>query len=154
MELTRDNVIWFAGLFEGEGCLSNFPAKDRNATKWSMMLKMTDKDVVQKIHTLFGGNLYFKKLDNPKHKDQYHWQTGNRKVIYALCAAMTPFMGERRKSKMISFIKDFASRPANSSDQTKKLWDDPEWRANQLADRKARRGICVKGLTKADYRKD
>lgn len=152
MELTRDNVIWFAGLLEGEGCLSNFPAKGRKATKWSMMVKMTDHDVVQKIHMLFGGNLYFKKLENPKHKDQYHWQTGNRKVIYALCAAMTPFMGERRKAKMIAFIKDFASRPANSSEQTKKLWADPVWRENQLADRIARRGINVKGLTKADYR--
>ena len=154
MQLTRDNVLWFAGLFEGDGCLSNYYTSDRNASKWQMMLNMTDHDVVQKIHRLFGGKLYFRESKNPKHKDKSYWQTGDTRVIYALCAAMIPFMGARRKAKMFDFIKDFASRPSNKSDQTKLLWSNPEWRDNQLADRKARRGINVKGLTKADYTKE
>jgi hypothetical protein len=118
-----------------------------------MMLNMTDHDVVQKIHRLFGGNLYFKKSKSPKHKDKTEWQTGDHKIMYALCAAMIPFMGDRRKAKMIDFIKDFSTRPVSNSDMVKRLWADPAWRENQLADRAARRGINVKGLTKINYLK-
>ena len=153
MQLTRDNVIWFSGLFEGEGCITCHLPSDKKTPRWGMMLNMTDHDVVQKIHNLFGGKLYFRKSNNPKHKDKTEWQTYNHKLMYALCAAMIPFMGERRSSKMISFIKDFSSRPATNSEMVKSLWRDPVWRANQVADRKARRGINVKGLKKQDYLK-
>ena len=136
MEITRDNILWFAGLFEGEGCLTACQHKDKNIPTWNMVVNMTDEDVIKKIHQLFGGRLYFYESKNPKHKDKWTWKTGELKKIYALVVAMIPFMGGRRRAKMEEFILDFASRPANSSEATKAQWRNPEYRDKNLMARK------------------
>lgn len=130
MNLERENVIWFAGLFEGEGCLSNIKPKDRKATKWSMMLKMTDPDIIYKIQDLFGGNVYVKEHANPKHKTSYEWQICMSQA-YPICAAIYPFMGERRKAKMEQFFKDFATRSADNSERIKKAWKEGKYETSK-----------------------
>jgi len=126
MNLSRENVIWFAGLFEGEGCLSGVKPKDKRCVQWRTMLKMTDKDIIEKIVSMFGGQMYVKVHENPKHKTSYEWQICSSKA-YPIIAAIYPFMGERRKAKMEEFMKDFATKPSTNSERVKKAWKDGKY---------------------------
>lgn len=111
MQLTRDNVLWFAGLFEGEGCLTRTLSRNKNHYDWSMTLGMTDKDVITKIHDKFGGNFYIPSPHkNENYKQRYCWSTGKYIHIYALVVAIYQFMGIRRKEKIELFIEDFSTR--------------------------------------------
>ena len=99
----REELIWAAGLFEGEGCITR-----AGGYSWAMKLRMTDEDVVRKFYDIIklgyvGGP--YKKL-NPDHKDYWEWQTAKANEVYALCAAFWPFMGQRRQAKMTEALLD------------------------------------------------
>lgn len=122
MEITRDNALWFAGLFEGEGCLST--SKNRG---WVISLRMTDHDIMVKIQTLFGGPLYFdqRSAKHPNLKDCWSWQLSKQAHIYAIVAAIYPFMGTRRQSKMRQFLDYFYLPVVSQSERAAAMWKDP-----------------------------
>ena len=98
---TRDNIIWLAGLLEGEGCFSN----------GAIVLRMTDYDVVEKAFSIAGfGKIYVGgEKKKPHHKQCWHWQARKGKFVYALLIAILPFMGDRRSRKITENIKNWIS---------------------------------------------
>ena len=69
----REGVIWAAGLFEGEGCVSLRRAMKGNHIEYAyLQLKMTDKAIVERFRDVFGfGCGHVEKQVNPKWNDTY-----------------------------------------------------------------------------------
>lgn len=90
-------TAWFAGLYEGEGCLS----QDCRNGLWRLSISMTDKDVIERAAEYIGAKCVgpYKRKD-PRHKDMYRTIAYNQVVISEICNKMYPFLGERRKAKI------------------------------------------------------
>lgn len=95
-------VAWAAGLYEGEGT-----AVWHRTTGLRIVIKMTDEDVVAKVHALLGGSLYgpyqYDQGDGHRRKPYYMW------VIAGSAAAevarlIYPHLGERRRRKLDEYL--------------------------------------------------
>lgn len=72
---------------------------------------MTDEDVIAKVQSLLGG--VFRTEARPAgRKTLYRWRLGEQKQLYALCAAIYPFLGQRRQARMEEFFQNFATPQA------------------------------------------
>lgn len=111
MMLDRDSVLWFAGLFEGEGFFRFCPAGRRSM---GIAIKMTDEDVLLNAQRKFGGHIWRgAKRTKPTHKQSYRWMLDKRDKAYALLIAIYPFLGERRKSQTERWVSQYAAlKPA------------------------------------------
>jgi ribosomal protein L30E len=98
----RDEIIWLAGLLEGEGCfsfLSNLPV---------IQLNMTDKDVVERAAQIFKVPVY--RYDTNKYnnstvcKDQYRIRISGARAV-GIMFSIYSSMGNRRKDKINQVIK-------------------------------------------------
>jgi intein/homing endonuclease len=97
--MDREDIAWFAGLFEGEGTIV-LPSAN-NST--SMAIFMTDRDVLERIHEITGtgsvrGPYYDKRGSN--RKPIYKWATNKHADVVRLLLAIYPLMGERRRSRI------------------------------------------------------
>lgn len=106
MDLSRDTVLWFAGLYEGEGSLS------RNRNSWVLNVGMTDEDVINKVKKAFGGWISVERRGHIPtkvgfQKNCFRWSLANQKQLYALCVAIYSFLGVRRKARFAEFFENF-----------------------------------------------
>lgn len=95
----RENAIWAAGLFEGEGWVS---AVRRKLSPPSVQagVKMTDFPVVERFAAVVGfGTLSVRTLENPKHADQMVWRCWRREDVESLHNMIGPFLGDRRRQQ-------------------------------------------------------
>lgn len=92
----RDDVVWLAGLLEGEGCF------DLQRGKYPRVrLAMTDRDVVGRAATLFGSSirLTLKSGEKPT------WHAERQGAAAAeIMRAILPFMGARRSQRIAEIL--------------------------------------------------
>lgn len=103
---------WAAGLFEGEGCLS----QGKNGY-WTIYLKMTDPDVMWDFYEQVGclgnlGGLRKSPHMSARHKPYMEWRTSKMDTIKELVDLFYPYMGARRKAKMNDFYGWYATNKA------------------------------------------
>lgn len=91
-------VTWFAGLFEGEGCFTFANGKPKALT-----IQMTDLDVLERVHEFFGGTLAPMKKRQEHWKDSWVWNIYGVKAV-ELAREMLPFLGLRRTRRCNEFI--------------------------------------------------
>lgn len=96
--ILKNNISWFAGLFEGEGCIYRNDRKRMLV----MTIKMVDGDTIQNIITAIGVGRISNRLpdNNPNHQRVYEWNLTQRNQIMDLCDEMLPYMGKRRSGKI------------------------------------------------------
>lgn len=100
-----NNLAWLAGLLEGEGCFSN------NGRSPTIYLKMTDRDIVERVAHLVGGNRVGEhRSTNPKHKDIFYTQITGPSAR-SIMRQILPYMGARRTEKIVQVLR---------------LWDERE----------------------------
>ncbi len=105
----REDVIWAAGLFEGEGTVCWVKG---TPTKYypRLQLKMTDEDVVKRFAMIF--NLKYKAVNRksfePHWKDVWYLDATGSKA-YAPLIAMFPWLGKRRQERITSVIYKWIS---------------------------------------------
>ena len=89
------DIYWIAGILEGEGSFG------KNNTTVYITLGMTDKDVVDKFHTLvkFGSRNEFRH-NEPNRKVLYRW-TGAGRDAAALMMTIYTLMGTRRQARIL-----------------------------------------------------
>ena len=91
------SIEWAAGLFEGEGCI--------DTNKNGLILKMTDLDVVEKFHSVFGvGNIRPILDSHPNHKDQWRWCIYAKSEVVRIVSLMLPYLGNRRAYKALNIL--------------------------------------------------
>lgn len=103
--MSREEVSWLAGLFEGEGYLSRIKASGIR-----LGINMTDEDVIRRVGNLVGGQVYPRKrpASRPNWKPLWAWQLTNWPDVLELCALLLPWMGARRRAKMEEVIAEAA----------------------------------------------
>lgn len=112
---TRENLAWAAGLFEGEGCLSVSKKTGKQFVNIQIGLHERDKDVLEKLALILGGKVLgpYKPQKNAT-GGMVVWMRSQKEDVYAICAALFPFLGLRRQEKMLEFFewfKDSRKRP-------------------------------------------
>jgi hypothetical protein len=74
---------YFAGLIDGEGCLSvdKRGAARPNSRVPRITVNMTNREIIELLHATYGGS--FRVLSaptNPKHKQQWRWRVQHKKA--------------------------------------------------------------------------
>ncbi len=95
------SIEWAAGLFEGEGCI--YIEQNRYVR---LVLSSTDRDVLDRFQSVFGGSIYFHKGKAAEgrralnHKPLWAWRMGRAADVEVVLRAILPHMGKRRSAKI------------------------------------------------------
>ena len=96
------DIVWAAGLFEGEGCIHT-PKTQPNQRQAS--IEMTDKDVMERFVDVVGyGKLngpYWRKLST---KPTWCWKLKKKVELLRVLKMFLPHFGKRRAEKAIEAI--------------------------------------------------
>lgn len=94
---SRDDVIWLAGLAEGEACI------DLHRGKYPRFrVAMTDRDVVGRVATLIGSRVRLSMKPAP-YAATWHAEVQGEKAA-AVLLAILPHMGSRRSGKIAAVL--------------------------------------------------
>lgn len=100
------DVAWAAGLFEGEGCISN-----NGRVSVDLTLKMTDKDVVDRFHEIVGVGYRTEVPPKKNWKRQYGWKTGAKADVLTVLDLLEPYFGQRRKEASLAARERLEENP-------------------------------------------
>jgi len=140
----REQLIFLAGIFEGEGWFG----LNKKPNGWTpaavLEVQMTDEDIVKRFQYYFktNGNIHKKKK---KQKD-YHkqvwrfWLKGYRALHFM--EEMLPYLGTRRQKQYYDVVKIIGDGPKN--------WSSPlsEQTENQTSDVGCTINACRKDRTR------
>ena len=88
-------ISWAAGLFEGDGSLTERTVKNRKYH--SLNISSTDPDVLEMFQEVVGvGKIY--AADHRNDKIAYLWQIAKREDIFQVAGGILPYLGERRSA--------------------------------------------------------
>ena len=103
----EEQFIWAAALYEGEGCLSYY----EKTNKWSFVIQMTDKDVIDHLAEVFSLNVNVTKRNAPAHwKKSWVARTSARSKIFGIVCEIYPYLGARRREKCDKFLQWYAAK--------------------------------------------
>ena len=108
-----DEAAWAAGIFEGEGSISQ-SAYRRNT--WYLRINMTDEDVVRRFHEVVGcGSVTGpkpngKRLDGEDKKLVWTWGAGAQGDVTHILSLFLPYMGKRRKLRALEALSFIVPR--------------------------------------------
>ncbi|WNN93677.1 LAGLIDADG endonuclease [Arthrobacter phage CallinAllBarbz] len=128
---TRDDLLWLAGLLEGEGTFDSHRGKYPR-----LRLAMTDRDVVGRAATLMGTSIRL-TLNKAPAQPTWHTEVSGEKAA-EIMREILPFMGTRRSQRIATVLATHA------------------FRDKALAERKQRPGPAVSrpaGVLKAIHQK-
>ena len=100
---TREELAYVAGLFDGEGCVNFTVAGKQRYWVIRVMIRNTDRDLIQYLQSMFGGRIETAKhAKRPHWKPSYCWRLDWDAAIEFLCA-IEPWV--RLKSDQILVAK-------------------------------------------------
>jgi len=104
------NVQWLAGLLDGEGCFTTCRGKDRKYYTPEIHLSMTDRDVVERVASVWGTSVRLKGPNRPAHYKTL-WETKLSGVV-ALEAMLNlfPFLSDRRRGRIEEILSTWEHR--------------------------------------------
>lgn len=113
-EISPADLLWLAGLLEGEGCFSeqykHAPTMRGFYVLPSIQLAMTDRDVVLRAGKLIGGNQ--KRLRSSKlrsYKRQFNWRVNGKRAVHVM-SLLLPLMGLRRTRRITQILTSYKRR--------------------------------------------
>jgi hypothetical protein len=102
---------WLAGLIEGEGCF--YLNTGQGKPKIQVKVKMTDEDVIRRIHSITNLGSVNGPYSNgdAKWKQVYVWTINRQADAAAFMMTIYPLMGIRRQSKMKELLTIWRAIP-------------------------------------------
>ena len=97
------DIVWAAGLFEGEGCIYIHP----NKIYVQLIIHMTDVDVMERYVDVVGyGKLNgpYKDSKNTRFKPWWQWNVYKGSEVLRILKMFLPHLGKRRSEKAIEAI--------------------------------------------------
>lgn len=117
MTMTRRDLdwAWFAGVFEGEGCIT-WGSKSNPR----VVISMTDADTIQRIFAIAGvGNTYTYSPPSFKNrKPLFSWATGRRRDVEHVLNRIRPYLSERRLARAREALIHYQANMTRSRRQT------------------------------------
>lgn len=99
MQMNRDDLMWLAGLCEGEAYFG--ARKDTGLPRISV--EATDRDVVGRVATLIGGKVRARLQRSDRSAPTYVTEVGGQKAI-SVMTTLLPHMGARRSTKILKIL--------------------------------------------------
>lgn len=95
-------LAWFAGLYEGEGCIGAVTKRgSEHLVYLQMTVGMTDRDVIERVGIVTGvGHVsgpHRPKSAKPHWKDKWIWRVGKSVDVERVAEAILPMLGARRQ---------------------------------------------------------
>ena len=105
----RDNITeaewaWVAGVIEGEGCLRQYKQSTGDYYQISIMVRMTDFDVIDRLQQYTGVGRVFTAKKYPGRKQLKCWEVGRREDIRFVLKNCRKWFGNRRGAKADSLL--------------------------------------------------
>lgn len=98
------NVSWLAGLLEGEGTfLLPSPSAPRSP---SVVIQMTDRDIVERVARLIGVSCYAMPTRNPMHLPVFSARARGLRAV-SVMAAIRDQMGARRSQRITDAVASY-----------------------------------------------
>jgi hypothetical protein len=128
----REEIIWAAALFEGEGCFCWVKVPNRNNPNrkdysyCQASLHTTDKDVLERFVKAVGigvvnGPYVYKDKKVPNRKPSWYWSIRGFERVQAIGAMFWPWLGIRRKTTFKEIMaNEHQLRPAGAEKRDKK----------------------------------
>lgn len=111
---SEQELIWLAGLLEGEGCFTTTAGR-KAGTQISIQLQMTDKDVVERAARIMESSCSPRKRpDKSNYKQIFYCQLRDARA-YSLMEKLLPYMGARR-TRRIQELFDIYKRRVTPSE--------------------------------------
>lgn len=133
MKLSKVDLAYLAGLFDGEGCLliaRTSPGKPWTAREFRFQprasLNIRERHICDLFCSAFGGSVRKNTRTNPKWADTYNWQA-NSKAVVALSKSLLPFLKLKHKqAALLLAFCDLKSQNLNSAidDKTYKKYNE------------------------------
>lgn len=96
----REEIIWAAGLFEGEGSFYSWNRPAPRQPQPRASLTTTDRDVMERFMKAVGFGTYLVRQPTYRMtKPAYFWQVAAFERVQALGAAFWPWLGQRRREQ-------------------------------------------------------
>lgn len=99
------NIVWGAGIIEGEG--SFIISKDNrrpenNYRSCKIQVESTDLDAIQRLKSIFGGNYFENNAPSkykafPNAKPSWRWMLATKEVVFNTLIKIGPYLSERRR---------------------------------------------------------
>jgi hypothetical protein len=111
------NVVWAAGLIEGEGTF-----QWRKSQSPRVSCAMTDLDVLERLRDNFGGNICKTTKQQEHHKQAWVWYLGGEAAIEFM-KQVQPWMGKRRSAKIDEVVSLWNTRQNELAEKRKVIVD-------------------------------
>jgi hypothetical protein len=101
-DLPDHEVLWAAGLFEGEGWFTN----SRTGTHWypKAGVQMADEEIIRRFHAVMGlGRVHGPYQKGSNRKPQWQWQANGREARQVI-HRLLPYLGSRRQLRAMEVI--------------------------------------------------
>ena len=123
MAWERDEVLWAAGFFDGEGCLytAKQPRCSDTHRMWVMCIASTDLDMLERWQRIFNAGQIYGPRVQERCKPLWSYRLASPAKIYAIGSAILPFLCKRRKAKFREFMIYFRQYRYNSGQPRKRL---------------------------------
>lgn len=114
MTPTSHQIAWFAGLFEGEGCIHR---PDTRHKVVHISMRMTDRDTIEKVNTLFPmpNGIHSRPQTGRGSQVLWEWSCAKGDTIIAILQLILPYLGQRRTEKANLLIGYIEARPGQGA---------------------------------------
>lgn len=103
--ITDAEVAWVAGILEGEGCWTK--RNDPKRSTWWIAVRMTDRDIIDRLMEVTGvGSVSDARPLRDTYKMAWAWQVAARPHREWLTIQVWPWMGERRRARILELWPD------------------------------------------------
>jgi hypothetical protein len=117
MYIEQSDLLWLAGLLEGEGY---FSSSNNNSSNIKIGIKMTDKDVMERVANILGVGVVYCKPEKSHWKPQYVVRLSNKRAK-ELMELLHPLMGLRRKAAIETALSSY--KETDRSVNAYRAWD-------------------------------
>jgi len=99
--MQKEDLIYIAGLFDGEGSISLFWQKRPDVARVrtvraSISIGNTDRSIIEYLHQCLGGNFHSVKRSNPNWKPVYLWTASTNQAV-EIIKELLPYLRIKKK---------------------------------------------------------
>lgn len=104
-------VAWLAGLLEGEGSFLTLTDRQggREYRYPKVTVNMTDRDVIERVASLFGTSVYDLPIYQKGRKPSFRAQIAGAKAAEWM-RLLRPWMGQRRRDSIDAVLAEYGAR--------------------------------------------